>query len=237
MASSIALVSLLVLGSAAAPMSPTVPFAAVSASTQEPEGPADTEQAASAEGGEASDAAPPAEPAKPAESARPAETRPARYAQWHLLIAPGVGYVRGARNAFSAIGPSARFGAWRLHWRNNFMIGGGPALVYGYLFDGLGQDRLHFFTVNGDFVVGGGKADKFAVYGHVTLGGGVMAAKDGATGRSFILPGIRAAVGVGAHGYLTQRLSLGTLIDFGYMGGLGVDAFLTLGVHFGKKPK
>ena len=87
------------------------------------------------------------------------------------------------------------------------------------------------------FVVGGGKADKFAVYAHMTVGLGVIAAKDGATGTSLVLPGIHAAAGIGAHGYLTRRLSLGTLIDFGYMGGLGVDAFLTLGLHFGKKPK
>lgn len=203
---------------------------AVASTAQEPEGPAEAEAAAQEP---AADAAKPSEPAPPADAAK----TPERYNQWHLLIAPGVGYVRGPRNAYSAIGPSLRFGAWKLAWRRNFMIGGGPSLVYSYLFDKLGQDRLHFLTVNGDFVVGGGKADKFAVYAHMTVGLGVIAAKDGATGTSLVLPGIHAAAGIGAHGYLTRRLSLGTLIDFGYMGGLGVDAFLTLGLHFGKKPK
>lgn len=205
---------------------------AVSSTAQEPEGPA---EAGTAEPAPAADAAKPADAAPPADAQTAKE--PERYNQWHLLIAPGVGYVRGPRNAYSAIGPSLRFGAWKLAWRRNFMIGGGPSLVYSYLFDKLGQDRLHFLTVNGDFVVGGGKAGKFAVYAHMTAGLGVIAAKDGATGTSLVLPGVRAAAGVGAHGYITQRLSLGTLVDFGYMGGLGVDAFLTLGLHFGKKPK
>ncbi len=202
-------------------------FASVSTAVQEPEGPA--EAAAPTEDANST-------PAKPAD-APPPEAAPTRYSQWHLLIAPGFGYVRGPRNAYSALGPSLRFGAWKLAWRKGFMIGGGPSIVYTYLFDKLGQDRLHFFTVNGDFVVGGGKADKFAIYAHLTLGGGVIAAKDGATGTSLILPGIRAAAGVGAHGYITKRLSIGALADFGYLGGLGVDAFVTLGVHFGKKPK
>lgn len=234
MPGSIVLTSLLAFGGSLTPIH--FPIAAVSVATQEPEGPADQVDSAETTA-EGDGAAKPAAPAEPTPAAATPEATPTRYSQWHLLIAPGIGYVRGPNKAYSAIGPGGRFGAWKLSWRKNFVIGGGPSIVYSYLFDKLGQDRLHFFTVNGDFVVGGGKADKFAAYAHLTLGGGVIAAKDGVTGSSFILPGIRAAAGFGIHGYLTRRLSLGTLVNFGYMGGLGVDAFLTLGVHFGKKPK
>lgn len=209
-----------------------LPIASLASTIQEPEGPGDA-----ADVDAPADAPADAPPATAPPADAPAEASPARYNQWHLQIAPGFGYVRGPKNAYSAIGPALRFGAWKLAWRKGFMIGGGPSLVYTYLFDKLGQDRLHFFTVNGDFVVGGGKADKFAIYAHLTLGAGVLAARDGATKTSLILPGVRAAAGIGAHGYITKRLSIGALADFGYLGGLGVDAFLTLGLHFGKKPK
>ncbi|MCA9661988.1 MAG: hypothetical protein KC486_26855 [Myxococcales bacterium] len=44
---------------------------------------------------------------------------------------------------------------------------------------------------------------------------------------------VRSAAGVGGLGDITERSSIGALVDFGYMAGPGVDAFLTMGVHFG----
>src|SRR5690606_28189339 len=160
-------------------------------------GDADVDEADAEAGGAEAEGAAAAPAAAAADAPPPAAPPPAsnRYNQWHVLVAPGFGYIRGFKNAWQALGPAARIGAWKVGWRNRFVIGGGPSLVYGYFFDRLADDRIHFFTVNGDLIVGGGKPDKIAVYGHLTLGAGVLAAKDGATGTSFLLPGIRAEIG------------------------------------------
>ncbi len=117
------------------------------------------------------------------------------------------------------------------------MIGGGPSLQYTYLFDKPNKDKVHLATVNGDMIIGGGKPDMIAAYFHLTAGLGVLSAKDGATGIKITFLGARAASGVGLYGHVAKRITLGVLVDFGWMGGLGVDAFATLGFHLGKKPK
>ena len=139
---------------------------------------------------------------------------------------------------FGAYGPALRFGGWASRWIGNFMVGGGPVLHYSYLTEsGPAKDHLQLFTLQGDLLLGGGRYEKFAIYGHVTLGGGIMSAKDGASGISLTLPGVRLAAGVGGHGYITPRFSLGALADFGYLGGLGVDLLITANVHFGRGTK
>jgi hypothetical protein len=118
------------------------------------------------------------------------------------------------------------------------MVGGGPALHYTYLVDNTpAEDKLQLLTVNGDFVIGGGIPDKIAGYAHLTAGLGVMYGEDGETGTRILWPGIRGAAGGGLHGFVHRMVSLGALVDFGWYGGLGVDAFLTVGIHFKKKPK
>lgn len=151
-----------------------------------------------------------------------------------LHVGAGANLIVGR---FKAYGPSLRLGAWGSSWFGHFMIGGGATLHYSYLIDKVAQDNLHFFTLQGDMALGGGTYEKFAIYTHLTLGGGVLAAKDGATGTSFIVPGIRAAAGVGGYGYITPRFSLGALVDFGYFGTLGLDVLLTANVHFGRGTK
>lgn len=172
----------------------------------------------------------------------PSETPPAapevtdRFNRWSLQIAPGAEFIFGGD--WNAYGPNVRFGGWVHAWRGKFMVGGGPALHYTYLIDNSPQeDKLQIITVNGDFVIGGGIPDKIAGYAHLTAGLGAMYGEDGATGARILLPGIRGAAGGGLHGFVHRMVSLGALVDFGWYGGLGVDAFLTVGIHFKKKPK
>lgn len=183
------------------------------------------------------------EPLEPDAAPAPAEPGPAaptkqRFNRWSLQIAPGAEFIFAGE--FNAYGPNFRFGAWVHAWRGKFMIGGGPALHYTYLVDNTDSgDKVQLFTVNGDMVIGGGKADKIAGFGHITLGAGAVYGKDGQTGASLAGPAIRFAAGPGLHGFVHRMVSLGALVDFSYYPfvGLGMDAFLTVGIHFKPKPK
>lgn len=115
------------------------------------------------------------------------------------------------------------------------MVGGGPVLVFNYIKDKANDDTFLVGTLNGDLVVGGGKANKFAVYGHLILGLGVVSIRDGSSDVSGIVPWVQGRIGAGGHYYVSDKISLGLLADFG--GGFGhiaVEGLLTLGVHFGK---
>ena len=46
--------------------------------------------------------------------------------------------------------------------------------------------------------------------------------------------GARAAAGLGGFGKITDRFSLGGLVDFGWAGGLWVNGMLTANLHFGR---
>lgn len=197
---------------------------------------AEVESTAEAEPTEDATPAPapaPAPAVAPAPAPAPEDLK--KFNQWAVLIAPGGTYIKG--QGWTAGGPLFRLNAWVHGWRGKFLIGGGPSLHYSLLLDRDQDDQIHFFTVNGDMIIGGGMPGKFAVYGHLTLGLGVLRAHDGATDLTLTLPGGRAGAGLGGHGYITPRISLGALVDFGYLGGLGVDAMAVLGIHFGRKPK
>lgn len=159
-----------------------------------------------------------------------------RFNRWSVQIAPGGEFL--FFGAYKAYGPNVRVGGWVHAWRGKFMVGGGPAVHYTYLIDNTDSgDKVHIATVNGDFVIGGGIPDKFAAYGHVTGGLGVVHATDGQTGKTILGPAARGAGGFGLHGFVHRMVSLGALVDFGYLVGIGVDAFVTVGIHFQKKPK
>lgn len=173
-------------------------------------------------------------PSPPSEQARPEKVRTGT--QWMLHIAPGANFVFS--RYYRAYGPTLRFGGLATRWIGNMMIGGGPVLTYGFLLDpSPAKDRIHFFTLQGDFMIGGGRHEKFAIFAHLSLGGGIASAKDGTTNLRLTVPWIRAAAGVGAYGHITPRFSLGAIVDFGYLGGLGVDTVLTANIHFGPRSK
>ncbi len=189
------------------------------------------DEPADAETGETdSSAAPP--PGDPSAAPPPAETSKRKHKEWNLQLQPGGEFL--VAGTYTAYGPAFRFAAWKQGWRGGFMVGGGPALHYGYMIDPAVQDRLGILTFNGDFIIGGGSYEKFAVFFHATLGLGLLHASDGATDTSFLLPGFRATAGVGGYGKVTERISIGALVDFGYYGAIGIDAMITLGFHFGK---
>jgi hypothetical protein len=176
-----------------------------------------------------------------AEGPAPAPDAPKdRAKEWQVQVAPGAelfvfpwyGQVSGG--GLIAAGPTFKLTANKLGWYRGFMIGGGPSLQYSYMAETREpKDKIHQFTLNGDMVVGGGLYEKFAVYAHLMLGLGVMSAFDGETQKKFLLPGARATAGVGGFGYITPKISLGALIDFGFPG--IVDAMVTVGFHLGKK--
>jgi hypothetical protein len=157
-----------------------------------------------------------------------------RFNQWHLQVAPGFGYMKGLLGtSWSASGPALRLGAWKLGWRKGFLIGGGPALVWGSLRDKVNEDWVNMGTLNGDLIVGGGKSGKFAVYGHLTLGLGVASFSDGATGSSGIVPAGRGAIGLGGDGHMSDKISVAALAVFNYVyAAWALDTFITLNIHF-----
>lgn len=170
-----------------------------------------------------------------------ADTGKLRTKEWQLQLAPGAELfvfpwfgVQG-NNGLIAAGPALKFSALRLGWYGGFMVGGGPSLHYGFMKETKDPpDRLHWLTLNGDFMVGGGKYQKFAVYAHLMLGAGIFSGYDADTDTKLkVLPAARALVGVGGYGHITPRVSLGVLVDFGLPG--TVDALVTAGFHFGKK--
>lgn len=173
--------------------------------------------------------------AQPAPATEEADAVPERFNQWSLQLAAGPSFMVGP--GWSATGAIARFGAIGHAWRGHFLIGGGPTVSHWYARDAVHDDTIHLTTLNGDLVIGGGVANKFALYGHATLGLGYLSARDGATGIRIKMPGGRSSAGMGGHVYLGNRFSVGGLVDFNFWGGLSVDAVVTLNVHFGRKAK
>ena len=169
-----------------------------------------------------SDAPPPGDPTADASGKTRARDRV-------LVVQPGGTFMP----SFGLYGPGVRIGGWFQRWIGGFMVGGGPLLHYSYTFGG--GTTFGNLTVNGDFIIGGGKFQKFAVYGHLTAGLGVAHASSGSV--SAIGPGARLMFGAGGYGHITKRISLGALVDAGFTSNglaVGVDAFLTLGFHFPK---
>ncbi len=183
----------------------------------------------------------PEEPSASATAPEAAESGKLRTKEWQLQIAPGGEFFvfpwfgLDTGNGLIAGGPTAKLSAHRIGWYGSFMVGGGPSLHYSFLKETKEPpDRLHWFTLNGDFLIGGGRYQKFAVYGHVMLGGGVFSGYDADTDTKIkVLPAVRALVGVGGYGHITPRVSLGLLVDFGLPG--TIDTLLTANFHFGKK--
>lgn len=160
---------------------------------------------------------------------------PPAFNQWSMDLAPGASFVFG--QGYRAIGGGLRVNAWNHAWRGNFLVGGGPSIHYNYIADRVNEDVVHLGTANGDFIVGGGRPDRVAAYFHVTAGLGVIAVRDGATGLHVVSLGARAGGGAGLYGHVTKRVTLGFLVDAGWMGGLGLDTFLTLGFQFEKRTR
>lgn len=160
---------------------------------------------------------------------------PPRYNQWGFDIAPEGMYNFGGTEQYRTYGAGARFNMWNRAWRANLLIGGGASLHYTYLRDARGPDHLHLMTVNGDMIVGGGVPDRVAAYGHLAFGLGVIGKKDAATGQVLLGLGARALAGFGIYGFVAPRVTLGVLVDAGWFFGLGVDGFVTIGFHLGKK--
>lgn len=160
-----------------------------------------------------------------------------RKREWMMVISPGFDFVRGPANAWRALGGGFRLGAHALTWggkKGRFLVGGGPFVHYSYLRDGPNDDTIHLATFNGELMLGGGN-QRFGVYWHLVGGLGYLGAQDGATGITIHAPGARAATGVGGFGKIGDRFSLGVLVDFGWAGGVWINALLTANVHFGRK--
>jgi hypothetical protein len=176
-----------------------------------------------------------------AEPAPASDDGKVRTKEWQLKVAPGAEFfvfpwVTGpADNPLIAAGPAAKLSAHRIGWYGGFMVGGGPSLHYSFMKETKDPpDRLHWLTLNGDFIIGGGRYEKFAVYGHLMLGAGIFSGYDAETDAKLkVLPTGRALVGVGGYGHITKRVSLGLLADFGFPG--TIDALITATFHFGKK--
>lgn len=183
----------------------------------------------------------PTPPVETAETAGTADTGKLRTKEWQLQLAPGGEFFVfpwfgiDSGNGLIAGGPTLKFSALRVGWYGGFMVGGGPSLHYSFMKETKDPpDRLHWFTLNGDLMIGGGRYQKFAVYGHLMLGGGIFSGYDADTDTKIkVLPAVRALVGVGGYGHITPRISLGLLVDFGLPG--TIDALVTAGFHFGKK--
>ncbi|MFO8070809.1 MAG: hypothetical protein R6V85_02940 [Polyangia bacterium] len=127
-------------------------------------------------------------------------------------------------------GPVFKLSAQRIGWFNHFLIGGGPSLQYSFLIESKEpKDKVHQMTVNGDFLIGGGSFELFAVYFHLMLGAGAMHAYDAESKDKLWLPGLRAVGGVGGWYHLTPLVSLGALVDVGFPG--IIDAMISVGFH------
>ena len=174
------------------------------------------------------------------DAARPADLDPSgltRKREWMLVLSPGFDFVRGPGNAWRALGGGFRFGAHALTWggkKGRFLVGGGPFVHYSYLRDGPNDDTIHLATFDGELMLGGGN-QRFGVYWHLVGGVGYLGARDGATGITVHAPGVRGATGVGGFGKIVDRFSIGALVDFGWAGGVWINAMLTANVHFGRK--
>lgn len=179
----------------------------------------------------------PSEAAPVAEAAAEPPPASATKREWMLVIAPGFDYIIGARNSFRALGGGLRFGGHAMLWtgaKGHFLVGGGPILHYSYITDPAQKDVLHLLTLNGDLLLGGGNK-RFGVYWHLTTGLGYLGASDGQTDTTIKTLGVRAATGLGGFGKINDRFSLGALVDFGWAGGVWVNALLTANIHFGRR--
>lgn len=157
-----------------------------------------------------------------------------RYNRWSLNVAPGTEFI--LFGPLTIYGPTLRVGTWVHKWRGRLMFGGGPALQYTYLVDNVNSgDKIHLATVNGDLVIGGGRADKYALYGHLTFGAGLLAGYDAQTQTRLLLPGLRAAGGIGGHYFFGDAFSVGVLADIGFAGGVALDTFVVAALHFGRR--
>ncbi|MCA9700144.1 MAG: hypothetical protein KC431_21650 [Myxococcales bacterium] len=173
----------------------------------------------------------------PAEAPNAIELPSNKKREWMLVIAPGFDYVIGSKNSFKALGGSFRFGGLATSWtgaKGHFLVGGGPMIHYTYLKDPDFEDVIHLATVNGDLILGGGN-QRWGVYWHLTLGLGVLSALDAQTNTKITTFGARAGSGVGGFGKINDRFSLGALVDFGWAGGLWVNALITANIHFGRR--
>jgi hypothetical protein len=182
----------------------------------------------------ADEAAPPAQAAEPAPASEPAS---ATKREWMLVIAPGFDYIRGpSLNPYRAIGGGFRFGGHAILWagkKGHFLVGGGPILQYSYVKDQFG-DSIHLVTINGDLLLGGGNK-RFGIYWHLSAGPGYLEAHDGQTNTRVRTFGARAATGLGGFAKVHDRFSIGALVDFGWAGGVWVNALLTANIHFGRR--
>lgn len=170
----------------------------------------------------------------PVDVAAEGET-PKKFNEWGLMLSPGPSFMVGPN--WSATGAIVRLGVMKHWWRNHFMIASGPSVSYWFAQDKVAQDKIHLATFNGELMMGGGVAEKFAVYGHLVLGLGYLQAHDGATDLTIKFVGGKSATGIGAKYYILPKLSVGALADFNFLGGLAVDAMVTLTFNFGRKAK
>jgi len=174
-------------------------------------------------------------PVAPAEDVAAEGETSKKFNEWGLMLSAGPSFMVGPN--WSATGAIARLGIMKHWWRNHFMIASGPSVSYWFAQDKVAQDKIHLATFNGELMMGGGTAEKFAVYGHLVLGLGYLQAHDGATNTTIKFVGGKSGAGVGAKYYIIPKLSVGALADFNFLGGLAVDAMVTLSFNFGRKDK
>ena len=149
--------------------------------------------------------------------------------EWIIHLAPGFDYLQGS--FYRALGGSLRIGGHKALHKGKFFIAGGPVIHYTFLRDPDFDDALHLATLNADMLIGGGN-EKIVGFGHLSVGLGVFAGLDEQSGTTVIGPGARGAIGGGVYGMVTDRISVGGLLDFGWAFGLWVNPLLTVGFHF-----
>ena len=226
------------LGQSAVEYGPVLPSGEFTSAYQ-PEEASDFDEGDLEESEAESDAEPESEemtepPAAPADDVA-AEGAPKKFNEWGLMLSAGPSFMVGPN--WSATGAIMRLGLMKHWWRNHFMIASGPSVSYWFAQDKVAQDRIHLATFNGELMMGGGVAEKFAVYGHLVLGLGYLQAHDGATNTTIKFVGGKSGAGVGAKYYIIPKLSVGALADFNFLGGLAVDAMVTLSFNFGRTAK
>ncbi|MFH2008826.1 MAG: hypothetical protein ABI333_19720 [bacterium] len=131
-------------------------------------------------------------------------------------------------------GPAFKLTAHWVRWWGGFMLGGGPSLRYSYMYENKEPaDYIHQMSLNGEFIIGGGIFQKFAVYAHMLLGFGAFTGYDADTDKKISFFLARAVAGFGFWIHVTRWLSLGALVDVGWPG--TVQALLSTAFHFGKR--
>lgn len=164
--------------------------------------------------------------------------------EWVIHVAPGYDYIwyqDQAAGTLKIMGGSLRFGGHKSLQKGGFFISGGPIVNYTYLTE-VGKnappDKLHLITVNADMLIGGG-GKRVVGYFHATLGLGALTGTDAdANDARFTFFGARAAAGLGLHGYINDKFSLGAIFDFGWAGlGLWMNPMFVFNVHFPLVPR